>query len=81
MQFSMGVATTETPFFSASSLASLSDTPNDMSTSPRSIRARRVAPDGTSRTITRLTPGSGPLVHFSLRSYTSCWPGSQRVTL
>jgi hypothetical protein len=54
--------------FSASSEASFSGMSKAIWTSPRSMSARLVAADGTSRMMIRRTWGSGPPTQSSLRS-------------
>lgn len=51
--------------------------PLEISASPRSSIARRVPAEGTSRAITRLIFGSGPLFHSSKRASTVSLPGFQ----
>ena len=74
--FSTGVLTTFTLLFSvASSEKSFGGSSKVMSMSPFSSSARRLPADGTSRWITRLMAGSGPLFQSSKRAYTISWPG------
>ena len=54
--------------------------PVEMSASPRSSMARRVPADGTSRAMTRLIFGSGPLFQLSKRARIVSLPGFQLST-
>ena len=51
-----------------------------MSASPRSSSARRLPADGTMRQTMRLTFGSGPPFHLSLRSKMTSVPAFQLTT-
>ena len=68
MPLPIGVETTMTLPACLSSAKSLFGRSNEMSASPRSIRARRLPADGTMRQTMRLSLGSGPDFQLSLRS-------------